>query len=266
MPAKNSPTFFDTHIHLEEFDPRCGELAAARAAGIGYFLVPGVAPQGWDQILALARAESAVWAAPGIHPLAADQWNDETARRLRELLAEPKAAAVGEIGLDRMRSAPPHAIQEKAFRAQLRLAAANDLPVLIHCRKAWRRTLDILREEGAHQCGGILHSFSGSLEIALEGISLGFVIAFGGPLTYPNARRIPEVLKGIPDQAIVLETDAPDLSPEPYRGHRNRPLHLLLIARKVAAIRGWTLERTAAVTTANALRILPRMASREDQP
>lgn len=262
MPAnEKQSSFFDTHVHLEEFDPLGTELAAARTAGIGHFLIPGVAPAGWDRILAAARAASEVWAAPGVHPRAADQWNDATAHRLRNLLAEPKVAAIGEIGLDRMLPGPPLDIQERAFRAQLRLARENGLPVLIHCRKAWRQTLDILREEKAPESGGILHAFSGSLETALEGISLGFVIAFGGPLTYPNGRRIPEVLKAIPAAAIVLETDAPDLSPHPHRGERNRPVHLLVIARKTAEIRGWTLAETAAITTANALRILTRIRS-----
>ena len=264
MLENDRPALFDTHVHLGEFFPLEAALAPARAAGIGYFLVPGVAPDGWEKLLETAHLTAGVWAAPGIHPLAAAQWSAATEQRLRQLLADPKVTALGEIGLDRHLAEPSLEIQERAFRGQLRLAREAELPVLIHCRKAWRQTLDILAEEGADACGGILHAFSGSLEVAREGIALGFAIGFGGPLTYPNARRAVEVLTGVPEEAVVLETDAPDLSPHPRRNEGNRPENLLLIAAKVAELRGWTFVRTATVTTANALRIFTRIREREE--
>jgi TatD DNase family protein len=263
MLGNDHPSLFDTHVHLDAFSPLEEALTPARAAGIGRFLVPGVAPEGWERLLALADPTAGIWAAPGVHPQSADQWSTETEQRLQRLLDDPKVAAVGEIGLDRLLPQPSQKLQEQAFRGQLRLARAARLPVLIHCRRAWRRTLDILSEEGAQECGGILHAFSGSLETALEGIGLGFVIAFGGPLTYPNARRSLEVLKSLPAEAVVLETDAPDLPPHPHRGERNWPEYLSLIAAKVAEARGWTLEETARITTANALRVLTRIPGKD---
>jgi TatD DNase family protein len=165
-------------------------------------------------------------------------------------------AAVGEIGLDALIDSPDLEVQERAFRSQLRLAVEAQLPVLIHCRRATGRLLDILREEKSQRVGGIFHAFSGSIETAMEAIRLGFVLGFGGPLTYPNARRILEVLRQVPKDAIVLETDAPDMSPHPHRGEPNAPANLPFIARRVAEVRGWSEEETARVTTENARRIL----------
>jgi TatD DNase family protein len=250
---------FDTHAHLDA-EPLLaaldGELAAAGAAGVGDWVVPGVAPAGWPQLLAAVRRVPGARAAPGVHPLAAATWNAEVAEELRRLLARPETVAVGEIGLDALLETPAAEVQERAFRAQLRLALAAGRPVLLHCRRATGRLLEILREEGAQQVGGILHAFSGSVESALAGIGLGFAIGFGGPLTYPNARRCVEVLQRIPPEWVVLETDAPDLAPHPYRGEPNRPAWLPLIAGRVAEIRGWSAAQTARLTTANARRVL----------
>lgn len=250
---------FDTHVHLDEFLPRQQleeEFRLAQEAGVRYFLVPGVSQDNWAAVFAATDAVEGAWAAPGIHPMAADNWDNETEKALLEILASSKVVAIGEIGLDSSPGYPPAEIQEKTFRSQLRIAADHDLPVLIHCRKAWRRTLDILREEKAALRGGILHAFSASREIAQEAVSLNFAIGIGGPVTYPNARRIIEVVKELPEENLVLETDAPDMPPHPYRGEPNRPLRLRIIAEKVAEIRGWSLDRVRDITTENALRIL----------
>jgi TatD DNase family protein len=254
-----NPGFFDTHIHLDEFLPRQrldNEISLAREAGIRHFLVPGVRRDNWSAILAAAKAVEGAWAAPGIHPLAADTWNETTEKALLDILSSPKIVAVGEIGLDNSPDYPPPEIQEVAFRSQLRIAAQYGLPVLIHCRQAWRRILDIIREEKADLRGGILHAFSASREIAKEATALNFAIGIGGTVTYPNARRILEVLDEIPQDYIVLETDAPDMSPHPFRGESNRPLRLKLIAEKVAEKRGWSMHQTMTITTSNAFRVL----------
>jgi TatD DNase family protein len=260
-----NPGFFDTHIHLDEFLPRQrleDEISLAREAGIRHFLVPGVSRDNWNAILAAADAVEGAWAAPGIHPLMADTWNEVTEKALLDILASPKVVAVGEIGLDNSPDYPSREVQEKAFRSQLRIAAQSSLPVLIHCRKAWRRTLDILREEKADLRGGILHAFSASREIAKEAAALNFAIGIGGTVTYPNARRIIEVVQGIPEEQLVLETDAPDMSPHPFREESNRPLRLELIAEKVAEIRGWDVNQTMAITTDNAFRVLKQLSPR----
>ncbi len=252
-------TLFDTHVHLD-LSPLCATLAAtvqaAGRAGVGRFLVPGVAPGGWEELLATVAAVPGAWAAPGVHPQAAAHWDDAAETALAALLERPEVVAIGEIGLDNLLERPSLAVQKRAFCAQLRLAREAGLPVLIHCRRAIGPLLQILREERADAVGGILHAFSGSVESAQQAIDLGFAIAFGGTLTYPNARRPVEVLEAIPETAIVLETDAPDLAPHPHRGAVGRPAWLALIAAEVARIRNWTREDTARITTANALRVL----------
>ncbi len=251
--------FFDTHVHLDrlpaELDP-AAEVALAQRQGIHRFLLPGVEPQHWQRLLELATTLSGCLTAPGVHPLAAHLWSDDTADRLRSLLKEPQVVAIGEIGLDGYLAQPAGKVQEQAFRDQLRLARKAGLPVLLHCRKATGRLLEILHQEQAADCGGIWHAFSGSLETAQAAIKLNFAIAFGGPLTWPDARRGPEVLQKLPAEWIVLESDAPDLAPHPHRGETNRPAYLGLVAERVAALRGWSMEETARITTANACRVL----------
>ncbi|WP_291316095.1 TatD family hydrolase [Desulfuromonas sp.] len=250
---------FDTHVHLDAL-PSGHSLAAetdlARRAGVGRFVVPGVRREGWPELVRTVQAVEGALAAPGLHPLAALQWGPDSARELAGLLAGPRVAALGEIGLDGLLRQVPRAAQEEAFRGQLRLALEAGRPVLIHCRRAVGRLLEILREEGAGRVGGIFHAFSGSEETAREAVKLGFAIGFGGALTYPEARRLPEVLRRVPAEAIVLETDAPDLAPHPVRGGANRPCYLPFVARRVAAIRGWSPEETARITSRNARRVL----------
>jgi TatD DNase family protein len=250
---------FDTHVHLDRLpdglDP-AAEIVRAQQQGIDHFLLPGVEPQHWPGLMEMSATLSGCLAAPGVHPLAAHLWSDDTADRLRSLLKEPQVVAIGEIGLDGYLEKPAAEIQEQALRGQLRLAQQTGLPVLLHCRKATGRLLDILHQEKAGDCGGIWHAFSGSLDTAKAAIKLNFAIAFGGPLTWPDARRGPEVLKSLPAEWIVLESDAPDLAPHPHRGKTNRPAYLGLIAERVASLRGWSPEETARITTANACRVL----------
>lgn len=253
------PLLFDTHVHLdvlpEGWNPE-EEMQEARRAGVGAFVVPGVHRGGWPSLLRLARKHPGeILIAPGLHPQAAGQWDEGARRELEELLSDGKGAAVGEIGLDGLLDVPPE-IQERTFREQLRVAVAAGLPVLIHCRKRTEQLLRILRQEGAGRVGGIFHAFSGSPETAREAIGMGFAISFGGAVTYPEARRAPEVLRTVPPEWIVVETDAPDISPHPHRGEVNSPSRLPVIARRVAEIRGWSFEETARITTENARRIL----------
>ncbi|APG29084.1 hypothetical protein A7E78_08955 [Syntrophotalea acetylenivorans] len=251
--------FFDTHVHLDrlpdELDPAT-EIGCAQRKGIGRFLLPGIEPQNWPGLLEIATTLPGCLTAPGVHPLAAHLWNDDIASQLRTLVDRPQVVAIGEIGLDGHLEHPVAEIQEQALRGQLRLARQAGLPVLLHCRKANGRLLDILRQEQAADYGGIWHAFSGSQETALAAIKLNFAIAFGGPLTWPDARRGPEVLKALPAEWIVLESDAPDLAPHPHRGETNRPSYLSLVAERVANLRGWSLAETASITTANACRVL----------
>jgi TatD DNase family protein len=252
-------TLFDTHVHLDRLpkglDPRL-EAEQARHAGVGRFLVPGVDPRDWLKLLTVVATVPDALAAPGAHPLAADRWCSATAARLESLLDRKGVVAIGEIGLDGTPGMPPAASQERALRKQIRMAAGAGLPVILHCRKATGRLLEILRQEEARRIGGIWHGFSGSIETARAAMDMGFGLAFGGPLTWPGARRAPQVLKALPADRIVLESDAPDQAPAPYRGQTNRPRYLSLIAQRVGALRDWTPEQTAHITTTNALRLL----------
>ncbi|PLX81781.1 MAG: hypothetical protein C0616_03525 [Desulfuromonas sp.] len=255
---KTMQPLFDTHIHLDCLAAGTTleeELTTAKKAGVNGWLVPGVRYGGWDRLLKLAQIEAAVRIAPGLHPLAATEWDESVSRRLAALLQRPESVAVGEIGLDAMLPVARD-VQERVFRAQLQLAIDHRKPVVIHCRKAYAESLKILREVRRDLPGGIMHAFGGSPELAKEAIDLGFGIGFGGTLTYPQARRAPEVLRAISEEWIVLETDAPDMSPHPFRREPNRPFRLQLVAEKVAEIKGWSLVDTAQVTRRNAMRIL----------
>lgn len=246
----------DTHVHLDCCRDPAAEVQAAREAGVRGLVVPGVGRATWPQLLALTRQFPGVRAAPGLHPQTAAQWAPGTGRELASLLDRPEVVAVGEIGLDATPGYPNPALQEAALRDQLRLAVNAGKPVLLHCRRATERLLRILREEGAQRVGGIWHAFSGSCETAQRAIDLGFALGIGGPLTWPNARRGPEVVRAVPAQWLVLETDAPDLPPHPHRGEENRPAWLPLVAAKVGELRGWRGEETARITRENTLRVL----------
>lgn len=248
--------FFDTHCHLD--DPRLLPqvstlIPEAEEAGISRFLVPGVTPGGWPAIALLAAAFPQVLPAFGVHPMHAHLVTPEVVSELRRL--KSSAAAIGEIGLDYLLPEPSRQTQQRAFRAQLAVAREAGLPVLIHCRKAFHDLLGILEEESIGLHGGVMHAFSGSPETARACLKLGLHISLAGSVTYQNARRPVEVALAVPLERLLLETDAPDLAPEPHRGGINLPSYLPATARRVAEIRGITLEELARVTTANALRL-----------
>lgn len=252
------PHWFDSHAHLDclgSAEDLPARLRPAREAGVAGWLVPGVAPCDWPQLLAAVRAVPSAFAAPGVHPQAAMAWNDRCRRDLERLLAEAPVAAVGEIGLDALLPVAA-ATQEAALTAQLQLAVAAGRPIVLHCRRASDRLLRLLDRAGASRVGGIWHAFSGSNETARAAIRRNFALGFGGPLTWPGARRGPEVLRQLPAEWIVLESDLPDLAPAPHRGQENRPEWLPLVGAAVAALRGWSLAETARITAGNARRVL----------
>jgi len=246
----------DTHCHLDDrslLSRLPAVLSAAQAAGVEKYIVPGVAPEGWEVIARLADAHDGVYPACGLHPMAADRFDEALPERLRPFAR--RGVAIGEIGLDYLINDIPRELQQAAFRAQLRLAGEMELPVLIHCRRAFRDLLDILEEEHAGRNGGVMHAFSGSPETARECINLGFLISIAGTLTYTNAVRPLEIVRQIPLEFLVLETDAPEMTPEPHRGSPNEPAFLMETAMKVAQIKGISIEEVARVTAANAERL-----------
>jgi len=238
LQSEEWPGLIDTHCHLD-LKPLSLHLAevvaAAHRAGVTHFVVPGVHPDGWDGMACLARDHGNIFPAFGIHPMHADLADDGNLSRLAELSSG--GVAIGEIGLDPAYTVPMEC-QEPAFRAQLRLAVSLGLPVLVHCRRAFQHTLRILQEEGAQRVGGIMHAFSGSPEMAREFIRIGFAISISGMVTRANSVRLPRLVRELPLEALVLETDAPDLTPQRYRGQSNQPAFLLETLHAVARIKG----------------------------
>jgi TatD DNase family protein len=255
----------DSHAHLDfpQFgSDRAAVLERAQAAGVGAIVDVGADLESSRRAVALAQAEPMVYASVGVHPHDAKTLDGATLAELRALASQPKVVAVGEIGLDFYRDLSPRDVQRRAFQAQLAWAAQMARPVVIHDREAHEPVLAILEDWARGLAGsplagraGVLHSFSGELAMAERAIALGFYISISGPVTYQNARRLPEIVAALPLDRLLIETDCPYLPPHPHRGQRNEPAYVQLVAERVAAIRGVAIQEIAAATTANARRL-----------
>jgi len=253
------PELFDTHAHLHfpDFDgDRDAMLARARAAGVRRMLTVGTEGPTSHAAIALAAREPDVWATVGVHPHDAGESDEAALAEVERLASEPRVVAIGEIGLDFFRNLSPRDAQERVFRRFLGLARRLRKPVVVHCRDAHAETLAILAEERVAEVGGIMHCFSGDVEIARRCLDLGLFISLAGPVTYPNARALPEVARFVPGDRLVVETDCPYLPPQGYRGKRNEPAYLALTAARVAELRGEPLSDLARRTSDNARRLL----------
>ena len=244
---------FDTHAHMDDraFDAdRSALLAQLPAQGIALVMNPGCSLDSSRAAVALAGQYDYLYAAVGSHPDAADEVNEETLAQYR-LLAQSsaKVRAIGEIGLDYHYEDIPREIQQRAFRAQLALARELKLPVIVHEREAHEDGMKIVEE--FPDVTGVFHCYSGSLEMAKVLIRRGWYIGFGGVLTFKNARKAVEVASQIPLERIVLETDCPYMSPEPFRGRRNDPGRLHLVAEKLAQLRGISVAEIENITLEN---------------
>ena len=249
---------FDTHVHYndEAFDGDREEIfAALPRAGVGRVVNISSDHESLGRSLALARNYAFLYCALGIHPSDCGEMTEDWIREIREGLADEKAVAVGEIGLDYYWPEPDRGLQQHWFRRQLSLARETGLPVVIHSREAAADTLRILKEERAEEIGGVIHCFSYSVEMAREFMKLGFYIGIGGVVTFKNAKKLKEVAAAIPLDRILLETDCPYLAPVPYRGKRNSSLYLPLVADQIAALRGITPEEVIRATEKNAERM-----------
>lgn len=255
--------FIDTHVHLNGKDlgsDVAGVIARAEAEDVREFIVIGYDLKSSARAVDLANSDSRIWAVVGVHPHDAKEWSDETASRLRTWAANPRVVAIGEIGLDFYRDLSPRPLQYEAFRAQLTLAKETGLPVVIHCRDAYPETMDLLEAE-AGETTIILHCFAGDRRHAERAWERGWLLGVGGTVTYKKNEALREIVRDAPQQSLVLETDAPYLSPEPLRGRfPNEPARIPLIAACIAATREETTERVAAWTTENAhQRAFPRL-------
>lgn len=248
---------FDTHAHLDDhaFDPdRDALLAALPGQGIGLLMNPGCSLATSRAACALAREHSWIYAAVGSHPDAAAEVTPEVLEEYRRLIREnPKVKAIGEIGLDYHYEDVPRNIQQEAFLAQMELAREAKLPVIVHERDAHADGMTVVRH--FPEVTGVFHCYSGSLEMARELVERGWYIGFTGVLTFKNARRALEVAAGLPLDRIVLETDCPYMSPEPFRGKRNDPGRLCRMAEALSALRGLPVEEIETITMENGKRL-----------
>lgn len=256
MQASTGYPLIDTHAHLDngQFSQDLEQvLERAEAAGVSQILTVGCDLASSRASIELAQRYPQLYAAVGIHPHDAPQADAAGLAELRRLLTDnPKVVAVGEIGLDYYRDRSPRPVQAQAFRDQLALALEVGLPVIVHDRDAHNDVLQILKESGAREVGGVLHCFSGDLEMAKAVLDLGFYLSFPGTITYPSNAAGREVVKGVPIESILIETDCPYLAPQNYRGRRNEPAYVQHTAAMIAEIKGLALEDVARITTLNA--------------
>ena len=248
--------FIDTHCHLEDENfstDRAEVLERAKIAGVEKIINFGSTMQSSIAVAELAKNFAELYAGVGVHPEEIDGFDEKACDKLADLAADKKVVAIGEIGLDYHweKDAERRLIQQKIFIEQLDLARQLNLPVCIHSRDAHGDMLKILKSE-AKNLRGVLHCYSGSLEMARELWKLGWLIGVDGPLTFKNSAKLPEVVKAAPQEMLLIETDAPYLAPVPYRGKRNEPSYVIEVAKKLAELRGETLNDVAAYTTANA--------------
>lgn len=251
----SAPDLFDTHAHLHfpDFAADLGDvMARARAAGVRRMVTVGTDPATSRAAIAIAEREPDVWATVGIHPHDADGAHEAALVEIERLAATPRVVAIGEIGLDFFRDLSPRPAQERAFRAQLEIARRVARPVVLHCRDAHEETLAILAEHRVGEMGGVMHCFSGDVDVARRCLDLGLVVSLAGPVTYTKARALPDVARFVPGDRLVLETDCPYLPPQPFRGKRNEPAHIAITAARVAELRGEPLETLAARLTETA--------------
>ena len=249
---------FDTHAHMDDhaFDEdRQPLLASLPDSGIRLLMNPGCSLASSRNAVALAEKYDYIYAAVGSHPDAADEVDDSVLEEYRQLvrLHPDKVRAIGEIGLDYHYEDIPRQLQKKAFIAQMELAKELDLPVIVHERDAHEDGLAIVK--AFPEVKGVFHCFSGSAELARQLTDLGWYIGFTGVLTFKNARKAIEAAQAIPLERIVIETDCPYMSPEPFRGRRNDPSRVCYMAQKLAQIRGITPEEAQAITLENGKRL-----------
>jgi len=250
---------FDTHAHLhfpDYGDDLEAVLDRAHAAGVCGMVTIGTDRETNRAVVAMARRLPDVWATVGIHPHDAEEATEADFAEMERLAREePKVVGFGEMGLDFFRNLSPPQTQRQVFRRQIAIARAVGKPLVIHCRDAHEDTLALLAEERAGEIGGVMHCFSGDVAIARRCLDLGLFISLAGPVTYKNARALPEVARFVPEDRLVVETDCPYLPPTPHRGKRNEPSYVGLTASFVAELRKTDPEALSQTLTANAAKL-----------
>ncbi len=248
---------FDSHAHLDDKrfnDDRDEVVSRAASGGLAGILNAGADMFSSARAVELAAKHDIVWAAVGIHPHDAKDAREDDYARLAAWCALPKVVAVGEIGLDYHYDFSPREVQRAVFVRQLALARETNKPVIIHDREAHADVLATVKLEGKGLTG-VFHCFSGSVEMAREVLKMGFYVSVAGPVTFANARKLHEVVKAVPLERLLVETDCPYLTPEPLRGRRNEPANVRYVAEKVAGLLGMEPATLAKATTENTKRL-----------
>jgi len=247
--------YCDTHTHLldEKMDGiRQQVISCFDGDEIAFIIENSTSPADMREAVRLAESHKKIYAAVGVHPHSASEYTPEVENEIKSLAGGAKVVAIGEIGLDFHYDFSPRDVQEKVFAAQIQLAKQLDLPVVVHSREASQATFDILCGTGVR---GELHCFSGSAETAMRYVEQGFYIAFGGSLTFKNAKKTVEAAGAVPLERLLIETDCPYLAPEPMRGQTNQPAYVRYVAEKLAQIKGLPTAEIASITKQNAMRL-----------
>jgi len=248
----------DSHAHYddEQFDTDRDEiLNKCVEAGVTHIVNAASDLESARKSIELSKNYAFIYAAVGVHPHEASGWKDDTYDTLRTLAGEKKVVAIGEIGLDYHYDFSPRDVQKNVFARQIDLARSLKMPIIVHDRESHKDILDIIKSEKAYETGGVLHCFSGSVEMAREVLNLGFKIGIGGSLTFKNAARPVEVVRFAPLDMILVETDCPYLSPEPLRGRRNWSGNIKYVIEKIAQIKEIDYKEVERATTENAVNL-----------
>lgn len=248
----------DSHAHLD-FPDYANELdeviKRAQDSGVSKIISVGTTLDGSYSCLALAKKHPFIYSTAGIHPHDAKDVTDDCYKKIEALAREEKVIAIGEVGLDFHYEHSPRETQKEVFRQFIRLAKKTGLPLVVHTREAEEETLQILESEKASEVGGVIHCFSGSLDLAKKCLQMGFHISIPGIVTFKKASNVHEVVNMVPIEKMLIETDSPFLAPIPYRGKRNEPAYVKIVAEKVAELKGLSLEDVARITTLNTERL-----------
>jgi TatD DNase family protein len=252
----------DSHCHLDYYNEEDGELEAviarARAGGVRTMLTIGTKISQFDRVRRIAERYDDVYCSVGIHPHEAATEPEVDADRLVEFTRHPKVVGIGETGLDFYYDHSPRDRQAEVFRTHIAAARQAGLPLIVHSRNADAETAEILEEGGEGVLRGLIHCFSTTRELSGRALKLGFSVSLSGILTFKNAEQLRDIAKEIPDDRLLVETDAPYLAPVPHRGKRNEPAFVAHTARHLAELRGVTPETLAAATTANFFRLFTK--------
>ncbi len=251
----------DSHCHLDRLKIPDGEtlddsLARAAEEGVHGFLNVCIDLENFNEVLRIANADSRIQCSVGVHPNEMEM-QEPTMDDLLQRAENKKVVAIGETGLDYHYITETESLEQQRnrFRTHIRAAKECNKPLIIHTREAREDTIRVMREEGAEQCGGVMHCFTENWEMASQALDLGFYLSFSGIITFNSAAELREVVKKVPEERLLIETDSPYLAPVPYRGKPNQPAYVRQVAEKVAELRGWSVEEVDRITTENFMRL-----------